>query len=167
MGYKGSFIWKLRQKVGSMRLITATVDVLPIDSEGRVKLAYADHVGGWSIVGGHVELGDSWRSAALNELREEVGIAASKDNLVPWATISGSKRIFSYADGETQPMTMIFLVKNWQEESQFEDDEEISQVGWFTVKEALGMEITPWLRKILLAYQQYQRTGEFQMIEIE
>ena len=165
MGYVGSYMWQVRQKVGDMRLLTATVDVLPINPEGKVKLVYAEHVGGWSIVGGHVEHGDSWVSAALSELREEAGIVAKKEDLVPWATISGPNRIFHYQDGTTQPFTLIFLVKTWQSEGPPQDEEEVSKVGWFTVEEALAMKITPWLRKILLAYQVYEETGKFQMIE--
>lgn len=165
MGYVGSYIWSIRQKVGGMRLITATVDILPINDEGKVKLVYAEHFDSWSIVGGHAELGDSWASAALAELREEAGIVASKDDLVPWATISGPGRIFKYQDGETQPFTVAFLVKNWQNEGDPEDEEEVSNTGWFTVDEALSMQITPWLRQVLLAYQKYQATGQFQMIE--
>lgn len=164
MGYVGSYMWQIRQRVKDMRLITSTVDIIPINSEGKVKLVYAPHVGGWSIIGGHVELGDSWATAALNELREEAGIIASKEDLVPWATFSGPERIFKYQDGETQPFTLTFLVKNWESEGRQEDEEEVSKTGWFTVEEALGMEITPWLRRTLLAYQRYQETGEFQMI---
>lgn len=65
-------MWQLRQKAGNVRIITATVDVLPINPNGEVKLVYAPHVGGWSCVGGHIEPGDSWSSAALHELEEEV-----------------------------------------------------------------------------------------------
>lgn len=165
MGYVGSYVWKVRQAVGDMRLLTATVDVLVVNSDGKVKLAYAEHVGGWSIVGGHVEYGDSWASAALSELREEAGIIAEKQDLVPWATISGPGRIYHYQDGTTQPFTLVFLIKNWTSEGEQEDKGEVSKTGWFTVDEALDMKITRWLRRILLAYRQYETTGQFQMIE--
>lgn len=165
MGYIGSYIWQARQKVGNMRLLTATVDVLPVNAEGKIKLVYAEHVGGWSIVGGHVEPGDSWASAALNELREEAGIIADKKDLIPWATISGPSRIFKYQDGDTQPFTLIFLVKTWQSENLPEDTDEVSQTEWFSIEDALSMNITPWLRTILHAHQIYENTGDFQMIE--
>lgn len=47
MGYQGSYMWQLRQKAGNMCIITATVDVLPINSHNEVKLVYAPHVNGW------------------------------------------------------------------------------------------------------------------------
>jgi 8-oxo-dGTP pyrophosphatase MutT (NUDIX family) len=167
MGYINSYIWKLRQKIGRDLVITPTVDVLPINSKGQVKLAISAQFGidTWSVVGGHVEPGDSWLSAALNELEEEAGIVAKPENLVPWATVSGAKRIFHYADGDTQPFTLIFLVKDWDSENTATDDEEVLENGWFDIDEALQMKLTTWCRQILLAYKEYSATGEFQMIE--
>lgn len=129
MSYKGSYMWRLRQKVGNMIIITATVDVLPINHEGKVKLVYAPHVGGWSCVGGHVEVGDSWSSAALHELEEEAGIIASEDDLIPFGAISGPERVFHYQDGDSQPFTMCFFVKHWRAEGGQTDKEEIPQNG--------------------------------------
>ena len=165
MSYKGSYMWNLRQKAGNMTILTATVDILPIDQDGKVKLAHAPHVGGWSCIGGHVELGDSWSSAALNELREEGGIVADENNLTPFGVISGPQRIFHYQDGDTQPFTLCFVIKNWQSEGAQEDTEEITQSGWFEIDEALAMKITPWCKNILLGYKRFVETKEFQIIE--
>ena len=77
MSYKDSFVYSLRQKVGDMRLITAGVDVVPVDQKGQVGLVYLKDRNDWFVPGGHVELGDSWQSAALRELYEEAGIEAS------------------------------------------------------------------------------------------
>lgn len=165
MGYVGSYMWRLRQKVGSMRVLTVTVDVVPMNERGEVKLAYAPHVNGWSCIGGHVEEGDSWSSAALNELLEEGGIVAEPEDLVPFGAISGKDRVFRYQDGETQPFTMCFLVRKWQKEGEQTDKEEIPENGWFSLEEALEMEITPWCRTILLGCKEYLETGKFQMME--
>ncbi len=165
MSYEGSYMWQVRQKVGNMRLITATIDVLPINERGEVKLVYAPHVNGWSCVGGHVELGDSWTSAALHELEEEAGIVATENDLVPFGAISGPERIFYYQDGESQPFTLCFFVKHWEYEGEQTDKEEIPENGWYSIDEALRMKITPWCRNILLGYQRYLKTGIFQMIE--
>lgn len=165
MGYAGSYMWKLRQKAGSMLILTPTVDVVPVNERGEVKLVYASHVGGWSCIGGHVEEGDSWLTAALKELLEEGGIAAREEDLVPFGAISGRERVFHYQDGDTQPFTVCFVVNNWQREGEQTDKEEVSENGWFSLDEALGMAITPWCRNILQGYKRYLETGKFQMIE--
>lgn len=165
MSYVRSYVWKLRQKVGPMRVLTVTVDVLPINDKGEVKMVYAPHVGGWSLIGGHAEEGDSWTSAALNELLEEGGIVAEPEDLIPFGAISGKERVFHYQDGETQPFTLCFLVKKWQKEGVHTDTEEVPENGWFSVEEALAMKTTPWCRTILLGLQEYMNTGKFQMME--
>lgn len=165
MSYKGSYMWQLRQKAGNMRIITATVDVLPINSKNEVKLVYAPHVNGWSCVGGHVEPGDSWSSAALHELEEEAGIITDEKDLIPFGAISGPERIFHYQDGDSQPFTLCFVVKQWSREGEQTDKEEIPENGWYKIEDALQMPITPWCRNILLGYQRYAQTGTFQMIE--
>lgn len=165
MGYQGSYMWNLRQRAGDFNIITATVDIFPIAKDGRVKLANTPHIGGWTNIGGHVEWGDSWSSAALNELREEGGIIASEGDLIPFGAISGKDRIFRYQDGNTQPFSLCFLIKNWQSEGEQEDKEEVPENGWFTLEEAFAMKISPWCRNLLNGYKRFIETGNFQMIE--
>lgn len=165
MSYVGSYMWELRQKVGDMRVITATVDVLPVNARGEIKLVYSSVFERWSVVGGHVEHGDSWSSAAIKELEEEAGIVAQEKDLIPFGAISGPERIFHYQDGDTQPFTLCFLIKEWESEGEQIDTEEVPENGWFSLEEALEMPMTPWARSILLGYQRYLETREFQMIE--
>lgn len=165
MGYTGSYIWQLRQKVGDMRILTTTVDVLPVNSDGKVKLVYASHFSSWSCVGGHADPGDSWSSAACRELEEEAGIVAREQDLIPFGAISGPERIFQYQDGSSQAFSLCFVVKHWEHEGPQTDPEEVTMNGWFSFDEALKMPITPWARSIILGYQKYLQTGQFQMIE--
>lgn len=109
MSYVGSYMWELRQKVGDMWMITVTVDVLPVNGKGEIKLAYSSVFDAWSVVDGHAEHGDSWSSAAIHELEEEAGIVAREEDLIPFGAISGPERIFHYQDGDTQPFTMCFF----------------------------------------------------------
>lgn len=165
MSYVGSYMWQLRQKAGDMCILTTTVDVLPINDKGEVKLVYASHFKSWSCVGGHAEQGDSWSSAARKELEEEAGIVTQEKNLIPFGAISGPERVFHYQDGDTQAFTLCFFVKEWEREGQQTDTEEVPENGWFSLDEALKMPITPWARNVLLGYQKYLREGTFQMIE--
>ncbi len=165
MGYVGSYMWQLRQKVGNKTLITATVDVLPVDKDGKVKLVYANHFEYWSNVGGHVELGDSWESAALKELKEEAGITANREDLELFATMSGAGRVYHYADGDTQPFTLVFLCRSWLSENAPSDEEEISKTEWLTLEDAKAKKTNPHTARLLSAYEEYLKTGKVQMVE--
>lgn len=167
MSYVGSYVWKVRQKAGDMQLLTATVDVLAVNEKGEVKMVYAPHVNGWAIAGGHVEYGDTWRTAALHELEEETGIVASKEDLVPFAAMAGPGRVFQYQDGTTQPFTLCFVVYSWQSEGEQTDTEEIPETKWVAVEEALEMQVTDSTRALLMAYQKYVQTGAFQVVDFD
>ena len=164
MSYKDSFIYSLRQKVGDMRLITATINVVPIDEGGRLKMVYSKQVGYWTTVGGHVELGDSWQSAAANELYEEAGIQADRSDMELAATISGPKRIYQYPDGTTQPFTLIFICRKWNSESSPTDEEEIGKTAWFSFDEAVEKSADPRTKSMLDACREYIKTGKVQHI---
>lgn len=164
MAYKDSFVYSLRQKVGDMRLITATVNVMPIREDGRIKCVYANQFDYWTGVGGHVELGDSWQSAALNELREEAGITAEIADLEIFATFSGPGRIYEYADGTTQPFTLGFICRHWDAEAEPEDEEEIAKTAWLTFDEARTQSKDKRFNTLLDACEKYLETGKVQAI---
>lgn len=148
-----------------MTVITATVDVLAVDTKGRLKMVLTNHIGKWTLVGGHVEPGDSWASAAINELEEEAGIIANKADLELFATISGGGRIYHYQDGDTRPFTVIYLIKKWSEERMPGDDEEVAKTKWASLEEAKKMDINDHTQNIIEAYERYLDTGKLQEIE--
>jgi len=165
MAYADSYIYKLRRKVGRELILTTTVAAIPVRKDGKIKLVDASHMGGWTLAGGHCEPGDSFSSAALNELNEEAGITARAEDLELFATISGAGRIFHYADGDTQPFTLVFLLRKWQDESDNTDKDEISDMKWVDLDEAIKSPANESVRLILAAYREYLATGRVQMIE--
>lgn len=164
MGYKDSFVYSLRQKVGDMRLITAGVEIVPLNKKNQIKLVRSRDIDGWSVPGGHVELGDSWQSAALKELREEVGIIADTDDLEICAIVSGPGRVFSYKDGTTQSFTVCFLCRNWEEELRFLDDDEIIESKWMDIGRVREFVTNERELMMLNAYEKYILTNKIQMI---
>lgn len=164
MSYKDSFVYSLRQKVGDMRLITATVDAVPINKRGEVKMVYAKQFDYWTPIGGHVELGDSWQSAAVHELSEEGGIEADESDMELAATMSGPGRIYQYADGTTQPFTLVFICKKWKSESAPTDEEEVASAEWVSIEKAIEKSTNSRTKLILNACQKYLETGKVQHI---
>ncbi|MCL2174022.1 NUDIX domain-containing protein [Candidatus Saccharibacteria bacterium] len=167
MDYQDSYIWKLRQKVGQMTIITTSVFVVPIRADGRIKLTLKSDFGCWVIPSGYVELTDSWGDAAVRELEEEVGIVTDKENLELFATISGSNLILHYDDGNTRPFGNAYIVRQWSKEHTPNDLEESAQTKWVSLDEARQMNTHYSTQLLINAYEKYLKTGKIQAIEEE
>ncbi len=166
MPYVGSYIWKIRQKIGHDLLVMPTVDVLAIRDDGSIMMIYNKDFDGWGFPGGYVEPERTWAECALAELEEEAGITTDKSNLVPFASISGQVKFAEYASGDkVQGFGMIFLCHKWSSETDAIDEVEISDKRFFTPAEIEELQIADIHRLAFSAYKKYLETSEFQTIE--
>ena len=163
MGYIGSYVWKIRQKIGHDELITATVDVVAT-RDGKVCLVYNKDFNAWTLPAGHVELNDSWQSAIKVEMREEAGLIAEEVDLVPFATISGPNYRYEYPNGDkTRPFTLVFLCERFSEQD-LSDSDEILEKRWFSLEDVQKLTLTDNAFLILNAYKKYNENKVFQQI---
>ena len=163
MSYIGSYVWKIRQKIGHDELITATVDVVAI-RDGQVCLVFNKDFNAWTLPAGHVELEDSWQSAIKTEMMEEAGLMAEEKNLLPFATISGPGYKYTYPNSDrTRPFTLIFVCEKFIE-VQLSDTEEISDKKWVKLSDIDTIHLTNNAKAIIDAYKEYSKTGIFQQI---
>jgi 8-oxo-dGTP pyrophosphatase MutT (NUDIX family) len=61
----------------------------------------------WALVGGNVEAGESLKQALVRELKEEVGITASQDDLIFQCTIDRAR------DNGERKLHFFFKVESW------------------------------------------------------
>ncbi|MDO4742304.1 MAG: NUDIX domain-containing protein [Candidatus Saccharibacteria bacterium] len=163
MSYEGSYVFNVRQKLGHETLITATVDIVATRGN-EVCLVFNKDFNAWTIPGGHVELGDSWQSAAKTEAMEEAGIIVETFDLEPFATVSGAGCQYSYANGdEVCPFTVVFACDKFTEED-FTDVEEISEKRWVGLDELEGINIVGRTMIVLEAYKKYRESKIFQQV---
>ncbi len=80
------------------------------------------------------------------------------------ATMSGPGRIYKYADGTTQPFTLIFICRDWESETNPTDTEEIANAEWVSFDEAIAKSANSRTKLILDACQKYLETGKVQQI---
>lgn len=164
MSYKDSYVYGLRQKVGNIRLVLPSIIVIPINKHNETELVYQKQRQEWTFIGGYVELGDSWQSAALRELREESGIEADEKDIELFATISGPGIISEYPDGTAQSFILLFACKKWRSESLPTDKEEVANTKWVDFEEAISISSDPLTKPTLEALQKYLDTGKIQHI---
>ena len=87
----------------------------------------------WCLPKGHVEKGEQLKATALREVREETGITGSILNSL------GSIR-YSFFDLESQKnifKTVHFFLIRYEEGKLSDHDDEVEEVKWFSVDQAL------------------------------
>lgn len=132
MGFEGSSLWKVRQRVGSDLLLWPGSTVLLEREDWYVLLGLRCDTGAWAMPGGGAEEGSSFLDTAVSEVREEVGLEVDPSDLVAFASISTpADHLITYPGGDrTHYFGLWFVARRWTGEP-IPDDEEFTRVGWF------------------------------------
>lgn len=88
----------------------------------------------WALCAGHVDAGESLESAALRELKEEVGIDITKSDLKPFA-----EREFTIRDLNSHITYFYYTKSNLNEKDFIIQKEELSEVKWFDIDRVIDM----------------------------
>lgn len=160
--FEGSTLWGVRRKVGADLLLWPGATVLVERADGHVLLGRRGDDRGWAMPGGGSEAGSSFARTALQELAEEVGLAAEPDDLEPFATVSEPEdHLIAYPNGDrTHYFGLFFALRRWRGEPR-PDGREILEVGFFDPRDP-----PPMIRSNAVAlelYAAYRRTGRFQV----
>ncbi len=163
MGFEGSSLWRVRQKVGHGLLLWPGATVLVEDPDGRVLLGLRRDNREWTMPGGGSEEGGSFATTALDELREEVGLEADPDDLIAFACVSDPRdHLVRYPSGDvTHYFGIWFVVRRWRGTPRADGDELI-ELGWFG-RDALPEPLMHSSGVALTYYESYLGSGVFQI----
>ena len=76
MGFEGSMLWRVRQKVGADPILWPGASVMVVRDDGRALMGRRLDNDMWAIPGGGAEQGSSFAETVVTELVEEVGLVA-------------------------------------------------------------------------------------------
>ncbi|MFB8032944.1 NUDIX domain-containing protein [Streptomyces sp. NPDC056004] len=115
MSYAGSYIWSLRQEVGSRTLLVPGAQVLLLDSEGRGLFQQRVDNGVWELPAGACEEGGDFADAAVREVAEETGLRVERDDLVAFGSLSDPQvHTLTYPNGDvTHCFALCFFARSW------------------------------------------------------
>lgn len=162
MGFVGSYIWKLRQALGTQRLIIAGVAMLLVNSQGQIWLGRRRDTGEWCFFGGAMELGDSVMDAVLRETQEELGLVTNPSD---WRYVGvhslPTETNFTYHNGDkVQVVNHIFTAVIDTPPSG--GDDEHTEFGLFDL-DALPAPLKPDAPHTFEIYKSYLQNGQVQV----
>ncbi|MEV7601329.1 NUDIX domain-containing protein [Kitasatospora sp. NPDC089797] len=162
MSYVGSYVWKLRRKVGSQLLLLPGAQVLLLDGEGRCLLQQRRENGLWELPAGACEEGATFTDTAVRELEEETGLRVDPEDLVPFASLSDPElHTLTYPGGDVaQCFALCFAAHRWSGELSPGLDE-VVRADFFDPRNPPE----PLYRAtgaVLELYERFRSTGRFQ-----
>jgi 8-oxo-dGTP pyrophosphatase MutT (NUDIX family) len=135
MAYKDSYLWRLRQAVGSELVLMPGAMVAVLREDQRVLLTKRADDGTWCLPAGAAEPGGSFARTAIDELAEETGIEVSERDLIPFGCLSEAEaHTIHYPNGDvTHCFALLFLARAWRGDA-VPDGEESTEAGFFELE---------------------------------
>ena len=163
MGFEGSYLWRLRRKVGSDLVLMPGAMVVLRDDQGRVLLTRRVDDGTWCLPAGGAEEGSGFAETAAAELREETGAVVAPDELRAFACLSRPDlHTIEYENGDlTHCFAMCFRAERWEGELRA-DGEEARELGFFGLGQLPEPLHAPSAAALEL-FREHLRSGEFQV----
>jgi len=118
MAFADSYLGRLRRAIGSELVLMPGAMVVLRRADGRVLFTQRADDGTWCFPAGAAEPGGSFARTAVEELREETGVAVAERDLVPFATLSEAElHTIVYPNGDrTHCFAVCFLAERWDGE---------------------------------------------------
>jgi 8-oxo-dGTP pyrophosphatase MutT (NUDIX family) len=161
--FEGSYLWRLRQKVGSDLVLVPGAMVFLVRDDGAVLFTRRVDNGMWCLPAGGAEEGGSFAATAVTELREETGVEVDPADLVAFGCLSEAElHTITYPNGDVSHcFAMLFLAKRWSGEPR-PDGEETTEMLWADPTTPPSPLEAPAIHAVDL-YAEYQRDGTFQI----
>lgn len=163
MAYKGSYLWQLRQRVGSDLVLMPGAMVALLGDDGRVLLTKRADDGTWCLPSGGAEVGGSFARTAVDELAEETGVRVLEQELVPYGCLSEAEaHTVRYPNGDvTHCFALLFLARTWQGEPSPDRTETVE--AEFVDPRAAPSPLHPPTARALDQLEAFLRSGSFQV----
>jgi 8-oxo-dGTP pyrophosphatase MutT (NUDIX family) len=162
--FEGSYLWRLRQKVGSRTVLMPGAMLFLLHEDGRILFTRRTDNGLWCFAAGGAEEGSSFSDTALTELREETGVVVDRTDLEAFGCLSeAALHTIEYAGGDvTHCFAMLFLARRWSGEPGPDGVEETSEMLWADPSDPPPDLYAPAAEALRL-FRAYLGSGDFQV----
>lgn len=163
MAYEGSYLWRLRQRVGSELVLMPGAMVAVLNAGGRVLMTRRSDDGSWCLPAGSAEVGGSFAATAVEELAEETGLRVEAGDLEPFGCLSEAEaHTVRYPNGDlTHCFALLFLARRWRGAVR-PDPAEVREAR-FAEPASPPQPLHPPAAQALELLRAHLRSGEFQV----
>ncbi len=117
-----SYIGELRKQVGHDLVMTVGCGILIVNDRDQVLLQKRSDTGDWCIPGGALEPYETYKEAAIREVKEEVGITVK--DLKLFGIYSGEERRICYPNEDVvYSLSVIFTAREYDGDISDQDSE--------------------------------------------
>jgi 8-oxo-dGTP pyrophosphatase MutT (NUDIX family) len=124
-----SFLWPLREAVGSERIILMSAAAIIQDTQGRVLLGLRADTHNWGLPAGLMELGETPAGTMVREAYEELQLQIRPTQLV--GVFTGPAMFHTYADGNQVQLAATLFRAEIVEGTPIPDGTETLAADWF------------------------------------
>ena len=159
-GFADSYLGQLRKLVGTRLLLVPGARAIIEDKDGRILLQHRSDFRTWGLPGGCAEPGEDLTAIVVREVLEETGLKIT--NVKPFGFSSEpGLETFQFPNGDKcQFFVMNYVTRTYTGSLQMLDGESLA-LDWFSPDDLPDM--LPNMRASVAAYQEFCRTGDFQM----
>jgi 8-oxo-dGTP pyrophosphatase MutT (NUDIX family) len=163
MPFEGSYLWRLRQKVGSDLVLMPGAMVFLVAEDGAVLFTRRADNGTWCLPAGGAEEGGNFAATAVTEVAEETGLTIDAADLIGFGTLSeAALHTVTYPGGDvTHNFAMLFLCRLWTGEPR-PDGVETTEMRWADPATP-PTPLDPPAVHALALFRAYLATGDFQV----
>jgi ADP-ribose pyrophosphatase YjhB (NUDIX family) len=163
VAYRGSYMWRLRRRVGHQLVVMPCVQVLLMDELDRMYLQRRSDLGTWEMPSGTCEPDGSFAQSAVREVAEETGLEIEIVDLVAFASLSDPAiQTITYPNGDrTQCFSVCFYARRWTGEIRIEPAE-VLEASFFDLEHLPGP-LHPSTRVALGLYHRFLESKTFQV----
>jgi len=136
--------------IGHELVLLPSVSVLVVDDHARLLLVrHTGNRDGWAVPGGAVDIGESPAQAAVREIREETGLQIGRPRLLD--VLGGTDYEVTYPNGDRVAYVTAVFQAGIAGGMPVADQEEISELGWFTPPQLPSVDLNRFTRALLRA----------------
>jgi 8-oxo-dGTP pyrophosphatase MutT (NUDIX family) len=153
-----SFLWPLREAVGTGRIILMSAAAIIQDTQGRVLLGLRADTQNWGLPAGLMELGETPAGTVVREAYEELQLRIRPTQLV--GVFTGPTMFHTYADGNQVQLAATLFRADIVTGTPIPDGTETLAADWFHLTALPPMPPRHhWLVRVALAHPEGGRWG--------